>query len=72
MKYEEFHSYIYGRAAQIANSAISRNTKDWESKRLDLAEQIREFIIEVRMTDREISLEAQDEWRKLPVIEAEA
>lgn len=70
-KYEELALYIIRASERIAEECISpEQRKGYEVERADLAKRIQALVTEVRMTDREISLTAVQNWRKLPVIES--
>jgi hypothetical protein len=68
-KYEELNQYATRAVQRIVAESISENVKAYAIKRREMAARIRALITDVRMLDREISLEAQESWRDLPVIE---
>lgn len=68
-QYQELSLYISRTASRIARETIPSSTDAHQEKRLALEQKIRNIITEVRMLDREISLDAQEYWKKLPVID---
>lgn len=66
-EYEELEAYVSAASRALAREFIPERK---EQEREQLAKRIRNLITEVRMTDREISIGRQEEWRNLPVIEA--
>lgn len=63
-KYQELTAYVYHAAKSIAERSLSRYIPHRTERVLDLAEQIRHLVREARLMDREISIDAQEEWKK--------
>lgn len=68
--YMELSTYIYKASDRIARETIPLHAKEYRARIEELRSRIRDLVIEVRLLDRELSLEAQREWKLLPVIEA--
>jgi len=69
-RYAELDKYIQTGAYRIAREHLPESTRNRPLAIEELMDRIMAFVKDVRIIDREISLDSQESWKKLPEIQA--